>query len=128
MVMLIAASADGFPIPVSQGTPVKDVTPLERKLHGVWKGQGGCDGIIVFESDGTYRRTHFGPGNRSNSGTWEARWDSLPPTLILQCTKSKLNDEIGKAFELKIIKLDDSTFSYTFLNEETPARYLRGTK
>jgi hypothetical protein len=128
VVMLSATTVGGFPVPVSPGKPVKDVTPLEHKLHGAWKGQGVCDGLIIFESNGTYRRMHYGPGNNSNSGKWEVRWDALPPTLILQCKKSDWDQEIGKIFELKIIKLDNSAFSYTFQNEEAPARYLREMK
>jgi hypothetical protein len=111
-ILLLAAAltAAAFPTPLSP-KPNKDLTALEEKLHGSWKGQGGCTGEIVFRPNGTYARQHYGPVNQSSSGKWEVRWDALPPTLILKQDAAD-DDEEASVREFKIIKLDDSNFSY----------------
>src|SRR6516165_10829377 len=41
---------------VPAGAPPKadGLNALEKKLLGAWIGQGGCDGEMVFQADGTY--------------------------------------------------------------------------
>jgi hypothetical protein len=120
LVLLAAtASAGGVPKPLA---PVKDLGVLEQKLIGTWKGQGGCTGVIDFNSDGTFEWRHYGPGDATRTGKWTIRWDALPPTLVLTLKSSKIKEEEGKDLELKITTLDDSSLSFRSLAE---LRYLR---
>jgi len=89
---------------------------LEQKLVGVWKGLGGCDGRLVFRADGTYELTGYGPAGRNSKGTWKVRWDTLPPTLVLTCTTSQLQEQKGKSREVKLIKLDDKNLVFKYAN------------
>jgi hypothetical protein len=82
---------------------------LEQKMVGVWKGQGGCDGRLAFRTNGTYELTGYGPGGDNRKGTWKVRWDELPPTLVLTCTK-------GKSMEVKLIKLEDRNLVVKYAN------------
>jgi hypothetical protein len=83
---------------------------LEQKMVGVWKGQGGCDGRLVFRANGTYELTGYGPGGNNSKGTWKVRWDELPPTLVLTCTIK------GKSMEVKLIKLEDRNLVVKYAN------------
>src|SRR5687768_1793023 len=79
---------------------------LEGKLHGAWTGEGPCDGRLPLRADGTYERKLHGPGGNNCAGTWEVRWDALPPTLVLTCKTSDDPMYIRKE-EVKLIQLDD---------------------
>jgi hypothetical protein len=84
----------------------KQLAALEQKLVGAWKGRGGCAGDFVCRADGTYERTAFGPAASDTAGTWEVRWDALPPTLVLTCAASEVPEEVCKVTELKLLRLD----------------------
>ncbi len=101
---------------------------LERKLHGEWKG-GLCMGELTLRADGTFERQHYTPGNNDVAGTWEVRWNSLPPTLVLTCKTSDESDRFpaGKITEVKLVQLDDAVLAYEdpeYLGGQ-PIRYTR---
>jgi hypothetical protein len=98
--------------PVVSAAPVgkergKDLSPQEQKLVGSWKGQTPCGGNFVFRADGTYELTKYGPAGDDSAGTWKVRSDDPPHTLVLTCTKSEIEDEIGQTTELKLVTLND---------------------
>jgi hypothetical protein len=84
-------------------------------LHGGWKG-GACRGDWTFGADGTFELRHYSPGNNTITGTWEVRWNSLPPTMALTCKTSDAQDRfpVGKAFEVKLVQLDGETLAYHY--------------
>jgi hypothetical protein len=88
---------------------------LEGKLHGEWKG-GPCAGDWTFAPNSTYKVQHFSPGNNELSGTWQVRWDALPPTLVLTCKTSDAPEriKIGKNTEVRLIQLDNNAFTYQY--------------
>jgi len=98
--------------------PKEALVALERKLHGEWKG-GPCQGDWTFAPDGTYELQHYSPGNNKLAGTWEVRWDALPPTLIFTCTTSDAPDRIkvGEKTEVKLTQLDDDSLAYQYLSQ-----------
>jgi hypothetical protein len=102
-----SAQAAGRP----RGAPVA----LERKLHGAWKG-GACQGDWVFGPDGTFELKHYTPGGNRLTGTWEVRWDALPPTLVLTCLTSDDPGRFpaGKMPEVKLLQLDDEALAYQY--------------
>jgi hypothetical protein len=101
---------------------------LERKLHGEWQG-GACAGDWTFAPDGTYKVQRYSPGNNKLTGTWEVRWNALPPTLVLTRKTSDAPDriKIGETLEVKLIQLDDEELAYQYPGEQ-PTRYTRVQK
>ena len=97
----------GFAQAAPSDPPKGELAALEQKLVGTWDGQGGCDGKFVFRADGTYELTGHGPAGDDSKGKWKVRWDALPPTLVLTCTVSGVGEDVSKARELKLVKLDD---------------------
>ena len=73
---------------LTAGDPAKsnNLAALEKKLVGAWIGQGGCDGKMVFQADGTYHVTEWTVGLIYGTGTWKIEWSELPPTLVLSPT------------------------------------------
>ncbi len=125
--LAVGLAPAGAPAP-----PVKDrgkeLAALEAKLVGAWEG-GGCDGHLVFRADGTYELTEYGPAADDSAGTWKVRWDALPPTLVLTCTTSEIPEEVGKALEVKLVKLDDKTLAVEYTDQAgPPGRYTRAKK
>jgi hypothetical protein len=116
------ARLDAYPAPSK--TTGKDVSELEEKLHGIWIGHGGCVGEFTFRA-GIYERRNEGPAGVKSSGSWEIRWDALPPTLILKCTKSRFKEMVGKTLEVKVVQLDDKTFSYQSPEDDQPTVFTR---
>jgi len=105
---------------------IEKLAALEQRLHGTWKG-GACMGELTFWADGSYERTHYSPGNNFVTGSWEVRWDTLPPTLILTCETSNAPDRIkpGETTEVRIVQLDAEALHYQFPGEEHFVRYER---
>jgi uncharacterized protein (TIGR03067 family) len=97
-----------------KGAPVAP----ERMLHGEWKG-GPCMGDYNFNPDGTFELQHFSPGNNQLTGTWEVRWNALPPTLIVTCQTSDAPDRlpVGMTWEVKLVQLDDENLAYQHLDQ-----------
>ena len=108
-----------------EGRLGKEVAALERKLHGEWRG-GACDGDLVFHAGGRYEHQRHGPGGADSAGTWEVRWDALPPTLILDCKTSTDPDCVRKQ-EVKVIVLDGEALSVQH-PRASPTRYRRVKK
>ena len=56
---------------VPAGAPPKadGLNALEKKLLGAWIGQGGCDGEMVFQADGTYHVMDWTVGAIWGTGT-----------------------------------------------------------
>jgi hypothetical protein len=84
-----------------------ELARLKAKLFGTWEGQSGCAGTLQVRADGTYELTQFGPGGDDSTGQWKIRWDALPPTLILTCKSSQIEEEVGSLRKLKLLQLDD---------------------
>jgi hypothetical protein len=105
-----------------QGLPA-----LGQKLLGTWKGQTGCDGRLVFQADGTYELTDYGPAPADSKGTWKVRGGSLPATLVLTCTASEIPEEVGKAMEVRLINLDGRSLAIEYANPNgsPPGHYTR---
>lgn len=103
------------------------LTSLQSKLHGDWKGDGPCQGQIVFRTDGAYARTHYSPGDNECSGSWRVTSEALPPTLLLSCKTSNNPDLRGKTEELKLLRLDDAVLEYQHPGESS-VRYTRASK
>jgi len=107
----------------------KELAALEQKLLGTWKGQTACAGNYLFHADGTYELTGYGPAAGDTAGTWRVRWDALPPTLVLTCKTSELQEEVGQSTEVKLIRLDGEGLAVKHANQ-TPEveRYARAKK
>ena len=107
--------------------PTSDaLAALEKKLHGNWcGGPAPCVGELLFKADGTYERRHYSPANINSGGTWSLRWDALPPTLTLNCKTSDDPDDVNKAFQYKLSRLDDATFAIAHENGPKPLIYSR---
>jgi hypothetical protein len=105
----------------------KDLTPLEQKLLGTWKGRTTCDGRLVFRADGTYELTEYGPAHDDSKGTWKVRWGSQPATLVLTCTASEIPGEVGKTMEVKLLQVDDKSLAigYAHPNGRPSGHYTR---
>jgi hypothetical protein len=97
--------------------PGKDLAALEQKMLGEWKGRTTCDGRLVFRADGTFTLTEYGPAINDSQGTWKVRWDALPPTLVLICKTSEVQNEVGKATEVKLIQLDEKSLAIDYGNQ-----------
>jgi hypothetical protein len=95
----------------------KERAALEQKLIGAWEGRTGCAGNFLFRADGTYELTGYGPGANHTAGTWEVRRDALPPTLVLTCKTSELEEEVCKTTEAKLIRLDDESLAVKRANQ-----------
>jgi len=86
--------------------PADAITALEKLLHGEWDGLGPCDGEITFRADGTYQWRYVGPAGDTRAGTWDVRWDALPPTLVLSRKTSGDPPTVVKTFEVKLVELN----------------------
>jgi hypothetical protein len=106
----------------------KDGPPaLERKLHGEWIG-GPCEGELALGADGTFERRNYSPGDNKLTGTWEVRWNALPPTLVLACKASDYPDYVGKTTVIKLLELDDEAIAYQYPGNSQVYRYERVKK
>ena len=118
---------------LTAGDPAKstDLAALEKKLVGVWIGQGGCDGKMVFQADGTYHVTEWTVGLIYGSGTWKIEWSELPPTLVLSPTPiEELILDNPKPRKVFLLTLNDKVlnFGYPHPNGSPAGRHRRGTK
>jgi hypothetical protein len=115
------------------GKPQEPSVALEKKLHGAWEADDmDCVGDLTLRADGTFERQHYSPGNNKLAGTWEVRWNALPPTLVLTCKTSDYSGDVGKTSEFKLTQLDDEYLAYEYPGEPNPgvhsARYKRAKK
>ncbi len=110
MALLLAASLVPLTSAHTTEKQKEGAAALERKLHGQWKG-GACLGDWTFRADGTFELRHYTPGNNKLTGTWEVRWNALPPTLMTTCKASDHSDYVGKTWEVKLIQLDDEALA-----------------
>jgi hypothetical protein len=104
--------------------PKESPAALERKLHGEWIG-GPCDGELVLGADGSFERRRYTPGDNKLTGSWELRWNALPPTLVLACRTSDDPDFVGKTSEVRLIQMDDEAIAYQYAGNEQVIRYER---
>jgi hypothetical protein len=107
------------------GKPQEPSVALEKKLHGAWEADDmDCVGDLTLRADGTFERQHYSPGNNKLAGTWEMRWDALPPTLVLTCKTSDEPDRfsVGKTSEVKVIQLDNEYLAYEFPGGPNPGK------
>ena len=107
--------------------PKEGPATLEQKLHGEWIG-GPCEGELTLGADGTFERRHYSPGDNKLTGTWEVRWNALPPTLVLACKTSDDPDFVGKTSEVKLIQLDDEALAYQYPGGKAVYGYTRVKK
>jgi len=108
----------------SEEEPSAALVALETLLHGNWDGLG-CDGEMTFRADGTYEARHVGPSGWNSSGTWDVRWDALPPTLVLARKTSDAPGYSGTTLEVKIVELDKARLVFGFGENKRRARYER---
>lgn len=52
------------------------------------------------------------------------RWDALPPTLVTTCETSDDKGNVGRSWEVKVLRLDEEVLEYQ-LAKENPVRYER---
>jgi hypothetical protein len=108
-----------------------DLAALEKKLVGVWIGQGGCDGKMVFQADGTYHVTEWTVGSIYGTGTWKIEWSELPPTLVLSPTPiEEIILDKPKPTKVSLLKLNDKVlnFGYPHPNGSPAGEHRRGTE
>jgi hypothetical protein len=103
----IAVLLVGLALQVFAEQPKKELSAMEQKMVGVWKGGGGCEGNIVLRADGTYKLTDFGPAPTDSAGTWKVQSDVVPAILVLTCKTSAISDDVGTTTKAKLNKLDD---------------------
>ena len=117
---------------LTAGDPAKsnDLAALEKKLVGVWIGQGGCDGKMVFQADGTYHVTEWRVGGIYGTGTWKIEWSELPPTLVLSPTPiEKIILDNPKPTKVSLLTLNDKVLNFGYPQPGSPAgEYRRGTE
>ncbi len=118
------AGKAGLSAPARTAKWAKDLAVLERKLRGAWSGQGPCDGDLTLRADGTYERRRHGPGGNNSAGTWDIRWDALPPTLVLACKTSDDPAYAGKTVGVKLVQLDEKALAFTYPGSTT-SRFAR---
>ncbi|QVL30892.1 hypothetical protein KIH39_18835 [Telmatocola sphagniphila] len=122
---------NGKPIDDKKNAPAKgDLTALEQKLVGSWIGHGPCVGNSVFQPDGTYHRSNYGPGaGMFETGTWKMEWSELPPTLVLTPSPTK-GHEAEESFKVYVVTLNDKQFDYrwTKYSNSRIENHLRGTE
>jgi hypothetical protein len=97
---------------------------LEKKLHGEWKGGPGV-GDIIFRPDGTFERRNYSPGDHTLKGTWEIKWKSLPPTLVMKCKESTNPKFVDSALSVSLVRLNDDQFEYQSPGEKSSTRFDR---
>jgi hypothetical protein len=97
---------------------------LEKKLHGEWKGGPGV-GEIIFRADGTFERRNYSPGAHTLKGTWELKWKSLPPTLVMTCKESTNPKFVDSALSVSLVRLNDDQFEYQSAGEKSSIRFDR---
>ena len=122
----------------AQAPPKADgLNALEKKLLGAWIGQGGCDGNMVFQADGTYHVTDWKVGAIYGTGAWKIEWNALPPTLILSPTQLELafdkedGQEPRKPTKVFLRTLNDKALDFKYpdpKSEPQSGEYLRGTE
>jgi hypothetical protein len=122
-IILVAALTCGASAEKSPSGP-KDV---ERLLQGEWKGLGPCEGSLTLKPDGSYQRIHRGPAGDNSSGTWEMKWDALPPKLVLKCDTADLPLYV-RTEEVKLLELGDRWLVFQYPQVKTsPSRFERAT-
>ncbi len=115
------------------GDPTKsnELAALEKRLVGVWIGQGGCDGKMVFQADGTYHVTGWTVGQIYGTGTWKIEWSELPPTFVLSPTPiERIFLDKPTPTKVSLLKLNDKVlnFGYPHPNGSPSGRHQRGTE
>ena len=95
----------------------KELAALDQKIVGAWKGQSACSGCLIVRADGTYELTGYGPAACDSAGTWKLRRDAQPATLVLTCKTSEIAEEVGKATEVKVVKLTDTSLAFEYASQ-----------
>jgi hypothetical protein len=128
LVFITSAPAVDQPKEAPAAADANTPLALERKLHGDWKGPA-CGGVWTFAPDGTYAVQHYTPGNNKLTGSWQMRWNALPPTLVLTCKTTDAADRlpVGQTWELKLVQLEDEALAWQWPEDpsEFTSRYER---
>jgi len=125
MALILAASLLFItPQVQSADTPGEARVALERKLVGGWKG-GPCQGEWTYRADGTFQARSYSPGGNRLTGTWEVRWDALPPTLVRTCKTSDDPGLVGRTWEAKLVQLDDKILACDEAHGYAPHTFTR---
>lgn len=107
--------------------PKASATGPERMLIGEWKGPA-CGGDWTYGADGAFEAKHFSPGDSQLTGTWDVRWDSLPPTLVRVCKTSDDPDLVGKTWEVRLVQLDGEALAYQYPDQYPDGHRVRYTR
>jgi uncharacterized protein (TIGR03067 family) len=126
-IVLLAASLVFVTSAKTADNPREAPIAPERMLHGAWKGPA-CGGDWTFGADGTFEVQHYSPGNNQLTGSWEVRWNALPPTLVRTCKTSDDPDHVGKTWEVKLIQLDSEVLAYQFPDQYPAGHTVRYTR
>jgi len=109
---------------VAADPPKDGSAKLEQKLHGTWYG-GDCMGDWTFGPKGDLEVKHYSPGDNHLTGTWELRWDALPPTLVMVCKTSDDPDYVGRTWTVRVLQLDDAVLAHQMAGQQGESRYSR---
>jgi hypothetical protein len=128
--LLLAALAPGgasAPVPADRAKAEKELAAVAAKLHGSWAGPP-CEGRLTFHANRTYEWTDRGPAGKRDKGVWTLGGDPAQPTLVLECKSSAEPDLVGKAAEVKLVRLDEETLAFKEPGAKKPKTFERAEK
>ena len=130
-ILLFATLLAATPVELTAPASGKgELAALEQKLVGAWIGHGPCVGNSVFQSDGTYHRSDYGPGGGYyETGTWKIEWTELPPTLVLKPSPTEAEDS-EEPLKVHLVKLNDKhlDFRWSKYSDSRIEEHRRGTQ
>jgi hypothetical protein len=104
---------------------------MDRRLPGVWRGTGPCDGQLTVRAEGTYERAHYSPGDNHVSGRWTVKRDGGRPVLVMTCDAADNADDvggIGSISEVEIVRVDADVLEYRAAGQQSATRYERAAE
>lgn len=121
---LLANGLAGAPVPAERVKAQKELAALGTKLHGNWIA-GPCEGLLTFQTDGTYSWVHRGPGGEAESGAWALQGTPTVPVLVLKCKTADDRDREGKTAELPLVMQEDGGFTMNHPEASKPMEFVR---